>query len=53
MDIETAIVAALQLAEGEGFEVPDPFPRPDGKLGLTYKGKEYVVMIEEVRARAS
>ena len=48
MNVEEAIMAALQIAEGEGLECPDPVWRPDGKLGLVFKGKEYLAVIEEV-----
>lgn len=49
VDVVEAIVAALQCAEGEGLEVPDPVRYPeDGKLGLVFAGREYVATIEEV-----
>lgn len=50
MDVVEAIVAALQCAEEEGLEVPDPAQcQEDGKLGFVFKGREYVATIEEVR----
>jgi hypothetical protein len=48
VNVEESVLAALQAADEDGLECPLPFWRPDGMLGLMFKGKEYVTMIAEV-----